>query len=379
MIPAVVAVAGSLDRADDRQMTGARLARLIAAVALATGFLATPLSAPLPVAVPAVDATSLARWTGSVDLYRQGTFSTQKTYLWCTAADVQIARNIVRRQTDHSWANQSRYFDWMRAHNRYDIPVKDGVDPQGWAAGMRNFVDSRYRLATFRSYTSALRSAVTSLRMTDRPVGVLVARGGHAWLMTGFSATADPAATRDFTVTSVRVVGPLYGLQSRNGYDMPPNTSLSANAFKRFFTPWHYAGIRMAWEGLYGTVQAAPANAAPAPRPAGALHAPIPGLTRPMPSPQGTAAEVATAPAGSPAITGSAASNSVAAPGGTRPAAAGHPDATTNTVPPTTLALVMVAIVALASVLALRLRRARSNRGRLGRQPGRPRRESDFA
>jgi hypothetical protein len=263
-------------------MTALHIARLIGALALAAGLTVAP--APSPLATPPVEAASLPRWTGSVDLYRRGTFSTQQTYLWCTAANVQIARNIVHGQSDHRRTNQSYYFDWMRARNRYDIPVSDGVDPQGWAAGMRNFVDGRYRLAAFRSYTSALRSAVTSLRLTNLPVGVLVARGGHAWLLTGFSATADPAATREFTVTSVRVVGPLYGLQSRNGYDMPPNTSLSASAFKRFFTPWHYAGIRMVWEGLYGTIQGTSSNAGTVPQAARGLHPPVPALTQPVPS-----------------------------------------------------------------------------------------------
>jgi hypothetical protein len=263
-------------------MTALRIARLIGVFALAAGLTVAP--APSPLATPPVQAASLPRWTGSVDLYRRGTFSTQQTYLWCTAANVQIARNIVRGQSDHSRTNQSYYFDWMRARNRYDIPVSDGVDPQGWAAGMRSFVDGRYGLATFRSYTSALRSGVTSLRLTNLPVGVLVARGGHAWLLTGFSATADPAATREFTVTSVRVVGPLYGLQSRNGYDMPPNTSLSARAFKQFFTPWHYAGIRMVWEGLYGTVQGTSSNAGPVPQAARGLQPPVPALTQPIPS-----------------------------------------------------------------------------------------------
>jgi hypothetical protein len=359
-------------------MTAARIARLVAAVALAAGFLAAPGSSPSPVAVPTVEAASVPGWTGRVDLYRQGTFSTQRTYLWCTAADVQIARNIVRGQTDHSRANQSRYFDWMRAHNRYAIPVKDGVDPQGWAAGMRNFVDSRYRLATFRSYTAALRSAVTSLRLTNRPVGVLVARGGHAWLMTGFSATADPAATRDFTVTSVRVVGPLYGLQSRNGYDMPPNTNLSASAFKGFFTPWHYAGIRMVWEGLYGTVQAAPAKVAPAPRAAQGLHPPIPGLSRPAPSPQGTGeagAAGAPAPADSPPPAGSGSPESGALPVGVAPT-----DATIAVAPAIALAILsLAAIVILAGVLVLRWRRSRSPRVHVRRRPGQSRRESDFA
>ncbi len=144
----------------------------------------------------------------------------------------------------------------MRAHNRYPIPVSDGVDAAGWTAGLQRFVDARYRLKANRSFKSALRSAVRNLRKTNLPVGVTVARGGHAWVLTGFTATADPAKTNDFKVTSVRVVGPLWGLQSRTyGYDMRPDTKLTRRQFKGFFTPWHYGPIRMAWEGRWVSVQ----------------------------------------------------------------------------------------------------------------------------
>ena len=99
----------------------------------------------------------------------------------------------------------------MRARNRYDIPVTDGVDPAGWTAGLRHYVDGRYRLVASRSFDAALRSAVTNLRRTNLPVGITVAHGNHAWVLTGFTATADPAQTTKFTVTSVRVVGPALG------------------------------------------------------------------------------------------------------------------------------------------------------------------------
>ena len=83
---------------------------------------------------------------------------------WCTAADVQIMRNIARHQADHARSSQQRYFDVMRAHDRYRIPLKDGVDPGGWTAGLRRYVDDRYRLVASASFDSALRSAVTNLR-----------------------------------------------------------------------------------------------------------------------------------------------------------------------------------------------------------------------
>jgi hypothetical protein len=207
------------------------------------------------VVAPARPAEALSTWTGGVSLYRSGVFTTQKTWLWCTAADIQIIRNIVRRTTDHSTKNQRRYFEWMRQRNRYDLPLSAGVDPQGWAAGMRHFVDDRYRLIASKTFESALRLAVIRLRKTNLPVGITVSHGNHAWILTGFRATADPARTKDFKVTSVRVVGPLYGKQSKNGYDMKPNTKLTVAQFKRFFTPWRYAPKRMIWDGRYVSIQ----------------------------------------------------------------------------------------------------------------------------
>jgi hypothetical protein len=251
-------------------MPGPRSSRSLARLTLAA--LVALLLVAGGLAAPATSDAALPRWSGSVDLYRAGVFTTQRSWLWCTAADVQIMRNIADRATDHAKANQQRYFRYMRARNRYDIPVRDGVDPAGWAAGLRHYVDARYRLTTNRSFDAALRSAVTNLRRTRLPVGITVARGNHAWVLTGFSATADPAATRDFRVTSVRVVGPLWGLQSRAyGYDMRPNRKLTPKQLKGFFTPWHYAGVRMAWEGRWVSIQpvakAAPATATPVPSP----------------------------------------------------------------------------------------------------------------
>jgi hypothetical protein len=229
----------------------ARLARtaltLLVAAALAT---------LAPGVAPAGTSASLAAWDGGIDLYRDGVFTTQKTWRWCTAADVQIIRNIVRHREDHSRSNQERYYDYMRAHNRYPIPPSDGVDPKGWAAGLRRFVDDRYRRVESDTFAHALRSAVKSLRRTNLPVGLLVAHGNHAWVLTGFTATADPAVTNHFAVTSVRVVGPLWGLQNATyGYDMRPDKKLTRDQLKDFFTRWHYAAIRMVWEGQFVSIQ----------------------------------------------------------------------------------------------------------------------------
>jgi hypothetical protein len=206
-----------------------------------------------------IQGAAAATWSGGFDLYRTGAFTTQRSWLWCTAADVQIIRNIADRQADHTTSHQRVYFEYMRGHNRYAIPLSDGVDPAGWTAGLRHYVDTRYRLVASTSFASALKSAVTNLRKTRLPVGITVAHGNHAWVLTGFTATADPAVTSAFTVTSVRVTGPLWGLQSRSyGYDMRPDTRLTVSQFQSFFTRWHYARITMAWEGRWVSVQPVP-------------------------------------------------------------------------------------------------------------------------
>ncbi|MEA2610966.1 MAG: hypothetical protein QOG32_692 [Chloroflexota bacterium] len=223
------------------------IARLVLAIFVATAAVGGVTARPV---------AALSTWTGGVDLYRAGVFTTQKSWLWCTAADVQIMRNIVFRTADHSRANQQRYFTYMRAHDQYRIPVSDGVDPAGWAAGLRRFVDARYRLVASTTFSTAIRTAVVNLRRTNLPVGITVAHGDHAWILTGFTATADPAVTSQYTITSVRVVGPLWGLQNRTyGYDMRPDRRLSLGQLLHFLTPWHYARIRMAWEHRWVSIQ----------------------------------------------------------------------------------------------------------------------------
>jgi hypothetical protein len=281
-------------------LTGALLVASLELAAPPAG--ATSLGATPPSAVATAGAPALSAWRGGIDLYRAGSFTTQQTWLWCTAADIQITRNIVFRQHDHTYAGQQRYFDWMRAHNRYRLPLSAGVDAQGWTEGFQHFVDARYRLYASSSFDAALRSAVRNLRKTSLPVGITVDRGNHAWLLTGFTATADPAVTSHFTITSVRVVGPLYGLQSKNGYDMPPDTKLTPAQLRRFFTPWYYAPTRMVWDGTYVSIQ--PVAATPRPKPT-ATPGPKPSAT---PGPQPTAAPVPTAtptPSAPPAVSAS--------------------------------------------------------------------------
>jgi hypothetical protein len=226
-------------------------------VGVALLFLATFAFAPVAVA-----GTSPQGGSETFDVYRPGVYSEQATWTWCTAASVQIMRNILLAGADHSSAHQQQFFDYMRAGNRYQLADHRGVDPQGFLAGLRHFVSPGYALVASPTFDAAVRSAVTQLRLTGKPVALIVAAGRHAWVLTGFTATADPARTTDFQVVSVRVVGPLYGRQSINGYDSPPDTSISYAALRRFLLPYRFPFAVTPWTGRYLTFQAIPATAA---------------------------------------------------------------------------------------------------------------------
>jgi hypothetical protein len=194
----------------------------------------------------------LPAWTGSMSLYRAGVYSEQQTWTWCVAASVQMMLNIIRNQSDHSYANQKTYMSRIRASNRYVYPV--GGDPQSWTRTLNRYgPDSAYHVISAMTFAGALRAAAIRMRLTGRPVGLLVSHGGHAWVLSGFGATADPAVTSLFSVTAVRVEGPLWGRQSIGGYDMAPNTRLTVPYFARFFTRYYQTNptFRTIWDGRY--------------------------------------------------------------------------------------------------------------------------------
>ena len=62
--------------------------------------------------------------------------------------------------------------------------------------------------------------------------------GRHAWVMSGFRATADPLLTDDFRVTAVIVEDPLYPYGSRVWGPSPrPGEALSPKQLGRQFVP----------------------------------------------------------------------------------------------------------------------------------------------
>ena len=87
---------------------------------------------------------------------------------------------------------------------------------------------------------------------TGRPAGIVVWRGTHAWVLTGFEATADPRATDDFRVITVRMADPLWPYwHVRKRAIYRPGTRLSMTTLKRNFTAYHDSRRDDRIEGKY--------------------------------------------------------------------------------------------------------------------------------
>ena len=232
-----------------------KLLPLVAALALPTTAVAAAVPAPTPTLAERAGAPS---GEYAINLYEEGDFASQRTAYWCIGASMQMMLNIVGlTDDDDSRAGQERYMRLARARGPslrqvdHDQTTEAaggtlrGAGSSGWARGLVELGAGGYREQAVDDYTAALRDAAYTLRRTGRPVGLIVWRGAHAWVMSGFTATADPLVDPDFRVTGVYVQDPWYPrISSIWGPGQEPDSWISVKALKSDFLPrrggrWH--------------------------------------------------------------------------------------------------------------------------------------------
>jgi hypothetical protein len=173
---------------------------------------ATPEATPEPEATPAPSVGAAPDATAepepfAMNLYRNGDFVAQYTFEWCVGASLQMALNMSTDESHTSRADQQEL--WEMARDRSFSPF-GGANPTGWTAVLNDIGIGPYVLVSIPTLDEALIVAAKAIRATDRPVGLVMWRGRHAWMMSGFEASADPAKADDFDVTGIRVQDPLY-------------------------------------------------------------------------------------------------------------------------------------------------------------------------
>ncbi len=171
-------------------------------------------ASPTPSAAPSASSTPAPRTAAPADpkpfamnLYGKGDYVAQYTFEWCVGASVQMTLNMATKGSHTTRAEQQRI--WEMARDRSFSPF-GGANPRGWTAVLNDLDVGPYVLVSLPTFDEALNVAAKAVRQTDRPVGLVMWRGRHAWMMSGFESTADPRAFDDFEVTGIRVLDPLH-------------------------------------------------------------------------------------------------------------------------------------------------------------------------
>ena len=193
---------------------------------------ATPTLSPTPPPTPTpADEAVLEPY--AMNLAKRDDFVAQFTFEWCVGASLQMALNMATDQERTSRADQGDL--WAMARDRSFSPF-GGANPRGWTAALNDLGIGPYVLVSVPDYDDALATAADAIRATERPVGLVMWRGRHAWVMSGFEASADPRASDDFEVTGIRVHDPLYPHGSSVWGKSPrPNSLVSPATLARQF------------------------------------------------------------------------------------------------------------------------------------------------
>ncbi len=192
-----------------------------------------------------------------MNLYSEGDFVHQQTIYWCVAASVQTMINIIEDgEPDRSRRSQRRIHLEARSldpgHAVFWRQLESGsarkrglhgLGLMHWAGMLNADGFGPYEIDRAESPKRAMRRAAKAIRATGKPAGLVVWKGAHAWVMSGFEATADPAYTNDFKVTRVYVSDPWYpDVSSIWGRSRPPNSAITVSALRADYLPYDRPG-----------------------------------------------------------------------------------------------------------------------------------------
>jgi hypothetical protein len=201
-----------------------------------------PSESPAPVATP----TPAAARPFTINLYRKGVFVHQIDKETCVAAAAQNMLNVIRlvedgRAPDTTERTQRALYRRIVALTTYEDSHNGSTGPGGWARLLTE-KGYPYEVRVYDTRNGAMRAAATALRKTRRPVGILAWAGVHSWVLTGYTASADPATSRTFTITTARVLDPWYPwVSTRWPRSEKPNAPRDAADLKANVKPWKLA------------------------------------------------------------------------------------------------------------------------------------------
>jgi hypothetical protein len=188
-----------------------------------------------------------------MDLYESGDYAGEFTDIWCVPAAMQTMMNIMDAGNDRTKETQRNVFNLARSL----APAPDGaVEPEGWAKALTELGYGNYEVRTAPTIRAAVQMAAVQMRLTNRPVGLLTWRGAHSWVMSGFTATVDPAVSDKFKVEGIYIEDVWWPrISSIWGPSDPPDTLMAVADLSVDFLPWKRPrGSYPSKDGLYVVV-----------------------------------------------------------------------------------------------------------------------------
>src|SRR6185369_14638760 len=175
-------------------------------------------------------STTAASKPYSLDLGSRADYVAQTNLVQCVGASMQMMLNMIEPGADRSAKTQLKLQTLARKWSppRLDGGVRKGASVVGWATGLSLEGAGPYKVVGVDSLDDAMLVAARAMRTTGRPVGLLVWRGRHAWVMSGFHATRDPLLP-GARVTAAIVEDPLhaFGDSTTWGRSPQPGEALS--------------------------------------------------------------------------------------------------------------------------------------------------------
>ncbi len=188
-----------------------------------------PTATPRPAREP-VDIQTLAEPAAA--------FVHQDDHDWCAVAGTQMVLAI------HGKAPLTKAYQRELAGRIGEWRSRRDSHNGGWGpAAMATALEANgvpgYQVRVYERRQDALSDAARAVDATGAPVILLMWGGAHTWVMTGFTADADPAVFEDARITGVYIQDPWYPwVSSIWGPSDPPGNLEDMTEMRRNYLPW---------------------------------------------------------------------------------------------------------------------------------------------
>jgi hypothetical protein len=157
---------------------------------------------------------------------------------WCAPAGVQMvlaAHGVGNTSDDFQREIAGRVREW---ESRADS-LNGRWGPASMVLALEAYGVPGYEIHAWTTRGDAVRDAAVHMARTGAPAILLAWKGAHTWIMTGYTADADPLVFPDAVMTGIYVNDPWYPwISSIWGPSDPPGTIQDDAEMRRNFLPW---------------------------------------------------------------------------------------------------------------------------------------------